>query len=178
MDGRTWLAGTRGDRLTTRVDGSRPLVRVGVSPPRKKPHGRNGAVQIRITPGAVLGGTTQLLVTGGLNMRSLAGEAVAIQGQGGVTVTAIRHGARRKRRKRKRKKMTGIRGGERAVRIGRPLSRTMEISARIGPSGGVLKAGGLLQFPRMLSRSHLRPLSRQLSLSPPTNTPTRTTQRL
>lgn len=68
-------------------------------------------------------------------------------------------------------------GGERAVRIGRLLSRMVEVPAHIGPSGGVPRAG-LLQFLRAPSRNLIRASSHQLGLGPPRNTPTRTMQKL
>ena len=174
------LARIHGDRLTTKADGSRPEILGGVTPLLKRRHGRRGDIRIRTTLGAVRGGTTQVLALGATNLRNPAGETVALPRQGGIMVTGIGLGTRekRKRRRRKKKKIPGIRGGERAARIGRPLSRMVQVSARIGPSGGVPKASLLPQFHRAPPRSLMRPSSHQPSLSPPENTPTKTMQKL
>ena len=80
--------------------------------------------------------------------------------------------------KMKMKRMTATRGWERTVRIGRPLSRTVAVSAHIGPSGGVPKADLLPQFLRAPSRSLIRTPSHHQSLSPLGNTPTKIMRKL
>lgn len=97
-------------------------------------------------------------------------------------VPATRVGATAKMRKKKRRKKgkegTTIPGGKKTGHTGRRLSRTVKVSVRIGPNGGVPMAVISLKSLQVPSGSLIQILSHLLSDGPRIKAPTKTTEML